>query len=169
MMQTPHDPKDQDTAIEVLARGLCVLDGLMLLCRNRHVGNRYLPGGHVEFGESARSALERELFEELGLHAATGTFLGVCEHAFRQSGRPHAEINLVFQVTVEGLQAGRTPEPRESWLAFEWWPLQTIEASGIEPASLRPFLSSWSEKTSEASLGFIGMPQDAAFESESDC
>ena len=30
--------------IETLARGVCLMDGRILLCRNRKVGNVYLPG-----------------------------------------------------------------------------------------------------------------------------
>ncbi len=53
--------------IEVIARGLCIRDGKVLLCRHIKQAYNYLPGGHVEFGESATDALAREMMEEAGV------------------------------------------------------------------------------------------------------
>ena len=82
--------------IETIARGVCVRDGKLLLCRAKGGSSTYLPGGHIEFGETGRQALVREVKEELGVESSTGAFLGVVENAFLQHGKPHAEINLVY-------------------------------------------------------------------------
>ena len=50
--------------IEVIARGVCVAGGRVLLCRAKGGSSTYLPGGHVEFGETGREALVREMREE---------------------------------------------------------------------------------------------------------
>jgi 8-oxo-dGTP diphosphatase len=55
--------------------GLLVRDGRVLLCHRAPDRDWYpdvwdVPGGHVEDGESAAAALERELREELGVDAA---------------------------------------------------------------------------------------------------
>lgn len=46
--------------------------GELLLARHRKKGENYwvLPGGHIEFGESMESALQREIHEELHLPSA---------------------------------------------------------------------------------------------------
>ena len=73
----------------------------------------------VEFGETGRQALVREIKEELGLESSTGAFLGVVENSFLQHGKPHAEINLVYQLAIpEG-----AVKAREDWIEFEWRPL----------------------------------------------
>jgi len=52
--------------IEIIARGVCVKGGKLLLCHSKGAPNTYLPGGHVEFCEDAKVALAREVVEERG-------------------------------------------------------------------------------------------------------
>lgn len=103
--------------IETIARGVCVQDGKLLLCRAKGGRTTYLPGGHIEFGETGREALVREIREEMGVEAETGIFLGVVENSFLQHGKPHAEINLVYELK---LPAGANAVAREDWIEFEW-------------------------------------------------
>ena len=103
--------------IETIARGVCLKEGRLLLCRAKGGATTYLPGGHIEFGETGRQALVREVKEELGLDAQTGKFLGVVENAFTQHGKPHAEINLVYELI---LPPDAEISAREDWIAFEW-------------------------------------------------
>ena len=103
--------------IETIARGVCLREGRLLLCRAKGGATTYLPGGHIEFGETGRQALVREVKEELGLDAQTGKFLGVVENAFTQHGKPHAEINLVYELI---LPPNAEIAAREDWIAFEW-------------------------------------------------
>ena len=117
--------------IEVIARGVCVTEGKILLCRAKGGNTTYLPGGHVEFGETGREALVREIREELGLEAQTGAFLGVVENSFLQHGKPHAEINLVYALSL----AAGDVKAREDWIEFEWRPLG--ELGDLLPAVFR--------------------------------
>ena len=113
--------------IEVIARGVCVIDGKLLLCRAKRGATTYLPGGHVEFGETGRQALVREIREELGVEAGTGAFLGVVENSFLQHGKPHAEINLVYELRLDPDSAVRdAPRAQEDWIEFEWRPLADL-------------------------------------------
>ncbi len=129
--------------IETLARGVCILGNQVLLCRNRRHGNVYLPGGHIEFGESGAEALAREIDEEMGCAARVGRFLGCVEHGFDQHGEPHAEINLVYRMRVAGLSIRRTPPCREAWIEFFWQPLDALRGARLEPAVLCRFLPGW--------------------------
>ncbi|MBM4164007.1 MAG: NUDIX domain-containing protein [Lentisphaerae bacterium] len=131
-------------AIETIVRGVCIQSGRVLLCRSSHGGRlSYLPGGHIEFGETARVALAREMDEELGVAARIGRFLGCCEHGFVQKGKPHAEINLVFGVTLHGLSSDHNPQAREPWIRFFWHPVDRLEEAGLEPAPLCRALALW--------------------------
>ena len=125
--------------IETIARGVCVIDGKILLCKAKGGKTTYLPGGHIEFGETGRQALVREIREELGLDSTTGAFLGVVENSFMQHGKPHAEINLVYELS---LTKGDV-RAREDWIEFEWRPLadlgdllpETFRKLGTDPSA----------------------------------
>lgn len=129
--------------IELLARGVMVRSGRVLLCRNRKKGHLYLPGGHIEFGESARSALRREIKEEIGFPCAVGRFLGASEHTFVVKGERTCEINLVFEMDVRGAKPGKAVPSREKKLEFVWVPLAKLAGARVEPRSLAKALPEW--------------------------
>ena len=123
-----------------------------MLCHSKGAANTYLPGGHVEFREQARAALEREIAEELGRRAKAGRFLGCVEHAFCQKGRWHAEINLVFELRIPGLTPATPLPPQEEWIEFCWAPLAKLRRARLEPSVLIDHLPRWLRK----SAGFAG-------------
>ncbi len=118
-------------------------DGKVLLCRAKGGSTTYLPGGHIEFGETGRQALVREVKEELGLDSETGAFLGVVENSFMQKGKPHSEINLVYELKLPDAPA----EAQEEWIEFEWRDLSDL--SDLLPEAFRR-ISSWPSVRFEA-------------------
>ena len=127
--------------IETIARGVCVVDGRLLLCRAKGGATSYLPGGHIEFGETGRMALVREIREELGVESRAGAFLGVVENSFMQHGAPHAEINLVYEMELaEG--AAENLRSQEGWIEFEWCELGRLDEARLLPEAFRT-LSRW--------------------------
>lgn len=142
--------------VEVIARGLLVHNGRVLVCRNIKGDYTYLPGGHVEFGERASTALEREFLEETGLTARAGKMLLGSEQYFedpRAPGSassparpptPHHEINLVFLVE----QLGPSPTPPdpvpsvEKQIAFDWIDLAQLPETDLRPTEIKAWLMS---------------------------
>lgn len=128
--------------IETIARGVCVKDGKLLLCRAKGGRSTYLPGGHIEFGETGRTALVREVKEELGVDSATGAFLGALENSFLQNGKPHAEINLVYELKLaEGIDSAAI-RSQEDWIEFVWHDLDDLDSANLLPETFRA-LSGW--------------------------
>lgn len=135
--------------IEVIARGVLVKDGSLLICRTKGAGNTYLPGGHIEFREDARGALVREIQEEMGCPAKAGGFLGVVEHSFIQGGRRHCELNLVFALEIDGISSKSNPPAREDYIEFMWLDLNELRSSNLEPYPLRAKISQWLESSDQ--------------------
>ncbi len=128
----------EQSNIETIARGVLVREGRLLVCQPKKGGRCYLPGGHIEFGETARSALVREIKEEMGRDASATTFLAVTENSFLQNGEPHCEINLLFSLEIDGLDPEGAPEATEDWIAFRWidFSVEGMTAANLLPAHL---------------------------------
>lgn len=123
--------KDYELAgIETIARGIFIRDGKILLCRAKGGASTYLPGGHIEFGETGRVALAREMKEEMGVDAKVGAFRGVVENSFMQKGKPHSEINLVYDMSFDDADEARSIE---GWIDFVWWDLSELDSANLLP------------------------------------
>jgi DNA modification methylase/8-oxo-dGTP pyrophosphatase MutT (NUDIX family) len=130
-------------AIELIARGLLIGPRGALLCRNVGMTYTYLPGGHVEFGETAAAALERELTEELGMRVTAERFLGAIESAFEQNGQRHHEVSLVFEMNAAAVARRATFTPAESHLEFLWQPIHLLAEANLLPPPLRALIPEW--------------------------
>lgn len=141
--------KPNELTHELLSRGLCVSpSGKVLLCRIKAAAHRsFLPGGHIDPGEGARRALEREIAEELALGCRAGRFLGAAEHFFGAKGSETFEMNVVFALEIPALrgEGGEEKAPRsaEPWQEFFWCDPERLAEAGFEPASLRPVVPGW--------------------------
>lgn len=70
-------------------------------------GYHRLVGGSVEFGETHRDAIRREVREELGAAIHELTFLAVVENIFRIDGEPGHEIVFVYTGRLDPAPAER--------------------------------------------------------------
>ena len=128
--------------IETIARGVCILGGKVLLCLPKDRSYSYLPGGHIEFGETGRAALVREMKEETGLDATAGDLLGVVESSFVQKGEKHCEINLIYEmrVPVPVTSSSGEVQSQEDWICFDWVECDKISSVNLLPVEMRDFL-----------------------------
>ena len=126
-------------SIEIVVRGVCLSGNCLLVCRNVSRGNVYLPGGHVEWGETSPQALAREWREELGCDCTPGRFLGIIEQRYGGT----CELGLYFLCTAPALDASRPVPSAEHHIAFDWLPLADLPHSTLLPSGLRSLLPLW--------------------------
>jgi 8-oxo-dGTP diphosphatase len=101
-----------------IARAL-IIDGNHILIARMKGAHSFLPGGGVELGEGAQTALKRELEEELGVASCEIVrFLGVVEFGLEEKN--YHEINHLFEVRSKELTADVTPVSLEAHLEFYW-------------------------------------------------
>lgn len=130
--------------IHIIARGLLVRKDMVVLCRVKGSQSFFLPGGHVENGESARTALARELSEEIGVgDYRIFDFLGVCENIFllKEDILQH-EINLVFNVEVPDNFSVHSQEDHIEFVSVR---KQELRGCKILPVSMKDGILEWLE------------------------
>lgn len=101
--------------------GLIVKDGKLLVCqRTRHQTMPLkweFPGGKIEEGEQPRSALRRELEEELGIMATVGDEVKRIQHEYPNGGMVELRFFVVrdYQREIENriFRDVRWAEPKD--------------------------------------------------------
>lgn len=142
----PGVPCGMGKHIEFIARGLLRVDGATLVCEAVEGGYAYLPGGHIEFREDAKTALAREFMEETGLRVRVGALVGVWEGSFQQNGKKRHEVNLVFHVEPSSRKKERPlVESREEGIAFRWITPAQARRADLRPRAARSLLTNPSE------------------------
>ncbi|MBQ2282534.1 MAG: NUDIX domain-containing protein [Kiritimatiellae bacterium] len=131
---------------EVIARGIICHNDKILLCKPVGKARSYLPGGHIDPGETGAQAVLRELIEELGVTAEIVRFLGVAEFSYGEGEDRIDEINLCYELRVAewaDLEEPPAVPSKESWIEFLWAPLSDLATPGFQPAILRSAISQW--------------------------
>lgn len=123
-------------SIHILVRGVILAGDNVLLARAKGAANTFLPGGHVEVGESLSQALIREVAEELGCECRVTDYLGVVEHQWREGGRRQHELNHVFSAALPGITAPLGVVSREAHLEFLWVRPSDLGGHNLLPAPL---------------------------------
>lgn len=144
--------------IEVIGRGVLRRGGAVLLCRNERRGYYYLPGGHVEAGELAAQAVEREFLEETGLRVECGACGFVGELIFGDKPSTH-EVSIVFHVEHEGGDPPLEVQSRESKIGFAWIDLAALLDLDFRPEPIKAWLLS--EEAWSAAAGVVWTSQKA--------
>lgn len=107
----------------------------LLLVKHRKEGRAYwmLPGGGVDFGESLRDALVRELREETGLTVEPAD-LALAVDSLAPDGSRHV-VNLCFRARVLGGNLAVGTDARVVDVAYV--PLDTLEEGMLRPDMLQ--------------------------------
>jgi 8-oxo-dGTP diphosphatase len=107
MQHSEHFP---DSFYRVTVKGACVRDGKILLIKESGglSGRWELPGGGLDFGESTREGLEREIKEEAGLKLTRISKNPVYAWTYKFSGNPrnfgwYYSLVLIYRIELENL------------------------------------------------------------------
>lgn len=125
--------------VEILVRAIIQIKGKILVCRKLKKKYFFFPGGHLEFGESAKKALIREINEELGIIIKKCFFIGGSEHIFIEESKKRHEINLAFKTPIKKIDI----KSRENHLRFYLIDKNKMTKQNIFPISLKNAVIKW--------------------------
>ena len=136
---------NQTTRFHYLVRGMHIAENSVLLAKEKGSANTFLPGGHIEFGEKAETALRREILEEVGKDSEIGSFIGAIEHMWPDTSLDNHELNLIFTVKIMDVSIERIPISQEPHLEFLWANIQELEKCNLLPSPLVNLIKTDSE------------------------
>ncbi len=142
MINTDIKFQEPRSHIHLISRGLLLRGDDVILCRVKDAKWFFLPGGHIEDGESAKQALLRELQEEIGdADYNINSFIGVCENIFSlEKNVFQHEINIIFAVDVP---EKTSLETKEDHIEFVNIPQKDLLEYKILPTTLKEGVINW--------------------------
>lgn len=134
--------------IHVLGRAVIIDQDHILVCKTLDLPTafHFLPGGHVEHGESVETSLLRELREESGAKCRIKRFLGCLEYSFEPGHSSichNHEYNFIFEVESEALKMNHTIPQLESHLELIWMPLSKLVEIDFRAEPLQMLIPEW--------------------------
>ncbi len=116
-------------------------DGRVLLARRAHepaAGMLDVPGGFVDYGETAEEALRRELREELALEFDEPVYFGTIPNVYQYCGLNYRTLDVYFTVRPGDFSALR---PADDITSAEWRDLTSIDPAELAFDSVRRALA----------------------------
>ncbi len=125
--------KVSQNIIEIIVRVIFKKDNKILLCKSNEQGHYFLPGGHVEFGDTLETTVYKEMNEELGLEKEDIQdiqFIKFFENTYGSETNTFQEINFVFEGKIK---SGIEVESKEEHISFEW-----VDENSLSDVNLLP-------------------------------
>ena len=121
----------------LICRAVILQNHHILLARQKGADNTFLPGGHIEIGESAKNALKRELKEELNFEIKVNRYLGAVEADWEKAEVKHYEINHIFMADIINLETtNNNLTSFENHLEFKWSLVDDLDDHNLLPHPL---------------------------------
>jgi ADP-ribose pyrophosphatase YjhB (NUDIX family) len=125
---------------ELIVRVIIKRGNSVLLCKNVEYKHYFLPGGHVEFGDSLETTIYKEMSEELALSESdisNISFKDYLENRYEEGGDSRHELNMIFTAEIE---EGVAVTSQEEHIEFAWVQYDALEEMTVLPEEIKKYL-----------------------------
>lgn len=126
--------------------GIIINNNKMLFVKSTIGDYFYMVGGGVQLGETSETCIEREIYEETGMHTCVERLAVICENFFKGVGGTidgldcHTiEFYYYMKVLDEDLKLCKNKTDDGEQLV--WLPLEEIASKEIKPTFLKEIIS----------------------------
>ena len=131
--------KNENNWFRYRTGGILIYDNKMLFVKSAVGDYYYMIGGGVWLGETSKTCIEREIFEETGITAKTDHLAVVCENFFKGSGGNIEGLDchtLEFYYYMRIMDKDLSVCKNKTDMGEElvWLPIEDIEKSSIKPS-----------------------------------
>lgn len=127
--------------IEIILRAIIIQDNQILLCHSSEnpPNYYYLPGGHLEKGETLESGLKREIKEEINIKIINMKFLVLKENFYKDKQGNHHEINLLYAVDLDW-DNSKSLKAQENHVFISWLETSKLPTIRLLPPNIHKYL-----------------------------
>ncbi len=120
------------------AGGLLAYNGRMLFAKNAVGGYFYILGGGVHMGETSEHCIEREFFEETGVHAKAERLAVICENFFVGENDEDCHIlEFYYLMTAQAEELKHCRLVSDIGENLVWLPIEQIPKCDIKPSFVK--------------------------------
>ncbi|MEG0281984.1 MAG: NUDIX domain-containing protein [Clostridia bacterium] len=124
--------------------GIIIKDNKVLTVQMNHNGFYCLPGGHIEIGEDSKTAVLREMKEEVNIDNKIVNLVSIIENFFeRKNGKKFHEISFYYllepinNIETKDYEIIEHDKDQDVLLEFKWIPLKDLNSFDFRPKFLK--------------------------------
>lgn len=122
--------------------GILLHDNKMLFVKGAVDDYYYMVGGGVHLGETSDACIEREVFEEAGIHAEVQSIAAVCENFFKGvggniDGLDCHTIEFYYHMKIVDEDISLCKSVTDDGEKLVWLPIDEIRTSNIKPEFIK--------------------------------
>lgn len=141
----------EDSWFRYRTAAIIIEDGKMLFVTSKNTNYYYTVGGAVNLGEKAETCVEREVFEETGVHFEVDRLCAICENFFIGKegsvlGKKCQTLELYFLMKPRSLHCSSEQKTQLESLSINqlgdteelvWIPLEELSVNDIKPEFIK--------------------------------